>query len=226
MSVYRWPLSILKNSHLIYLGVYIKFFREVFNSNVCSQSNLHCPATAPRTILCDRRGVVLVWGWSGCLFAPVAVLSDRMLKDSWWPLLWAKVKKVRHVAGWVTGSRSTMKENAIGIAGATGKRHKSERPIKLGAEHPDWLGFYKRDKHKRYRWDMSGIVALFLVKHGGGGCSYQCQDICRSKGCWWKSWIKWNNDQLELTKFWVSGSLTAKNIPAIGMRQILFDIYI
>lgn len=42
-----------------------------------------------------------------------------------------------------------MKEKAAGNGGVTGKRPNSERQIKLGAEHPNWFGFYKRDKHNR-----------------------------------------------------------------------------
>lgn len=106
----------------------------------------------------------------------MAVLSDRLpaeaIKESWRPLLWAKVKKVLkrserdgRMTGWVTGSRSTMTKKAAGNGVATGKRHKSERLIKLGAQHPNWFGFYKTDKHNRCRSDMSWI-GLVLVKDG------------------------------------------------------------
>lgn len=54
--LHGWPLSKLEQIILFTVrSLYIKFFREVLNSNVCSQSNFYCPDTASRTILCDRR---------------------------------------------------------------------------------------------------------------------------------------------------------------------------
>lgn len=59
-----------------------------------------------------------------------------------------------------------MKEKAAGNGGATGKRHKSGRQTQLGAEPPNWFGFYRRDKHNRRRWDMSQLWLCFAKTRG------------------------------------------------------------
>lgn len=97
------------------------------------------------------------------------VLSDGLpaeeRNESWWPLLWAKVKKapqeVLRVAGWVTGSCWTMKGKAAGNGGVTGKRYKSQRLIELGAEHPNWKNTIGTNGIWAELW-------LCLVKHRGG----------------------------------------------------------